>query len=667
MIAMPEFGGAGSEMIPEHELIRPIGRGAYGEVWLARSSLGASRAVKIIRRDGAMHSADFEREVRGWCRFEPASRSHHGLVTILQAGHLDRGNRFYCVMELADDTGGRESYLPRTLRTDLASHGSLPAGQVACLGIALAHALDHLHRCGLVHRDIKPGNIVMVRGLPKLADAGLVTTIGEARSMVGTAGYIPPEGPGTTAADIYALGKVLYESAFGLSPNEFPRMPAQAGRSAEHAELLELNEVLLKACDTNPKRRHMSPLALAEELEFVRAGRSLRSRRRRRWALQAGCGAILLAGALAVSLLWVNTRRNDTGAARGTAHAEAWTEYRLGQFHWNKRRPGSPEKARSHFRRAAELDPDFGLAWAGLANSAISPGGHRGSEHHERLEHDARHAVQRALALAPRRAETWLAVGHAAWRYDFDGPTAEAAFARAESLAPDLPLVHVWSALYHHLPQARFASAVSAAERAVALDPTSHAAVQALGICRFHARDFRAAAETFDQASQLEGEWTQPHLFRAASLVLLGDAQAALTVMDGLRRSASNPPPLVVAEEVWIRAAAGEWRHSASLADQLLRSSTTTPFARALVAVALGQTGDAIEELRRAAAQRDTLVTWLGVDPHFDALRHDARFAALLRELRLPAHVHSILALKKPAGPVTDTSNSAAPAASVRL
>ena len=86
--------------IPDHELLRPIGRGAYGEVWLARNKLGTLRAVKIVYRKTFGDARPFEREFKGIQKFEPISRSHEGLVDILQVGGTDE--YFYYVMELAD-------------------------------------------------------------------------------------------------------------------------------------------------------------------------------------------------------------------------------------------------------------------------------------------------------------------------------------------------------------------------------------------------------------------------------------------------------------------------------------------------------------------------------------------------------------------------------------
>src|SRR5439155_21773020 len=87
-------------VIPDHELLRRIGGGSYGEVWLARNVLGDYRAVKVIYRDKFEHDRPFDREFEGIQKFEPISRLHESQVDILHVGRNDGPGYFYFVMDL---------------------------------------------------------------------------------------------------------------------------------------------------------------------------------------------------------------------------------------------------------------------------------------------------------------------------------------------------------------------------------------------------------------------------------------------------------------------------------------------------------------------------------------------------------------------------------------
>ena len=107
----------------------------------------------------------------------------------------------------------------------------------------MSEALDFIHRRGMTHRDIKPQNIIFVNGQPKLADLGLITEIRPAdqiKTLVGTPGYMPPspERPGTVAADIYALGMVLYVLCTGRAPTLFPELATTLVNTEEPPEFL---------------------------------------------------------------------------------------------------------------------------------------------------------------------------------------------------------------------------------------------------------------------------------------------------------------------------------------------------------------------------------------------------------------------------------------------
>ena len=98
-------------VIPDHTLLYPIGKGAYGEVWLARNVMGSARAVKVIWRHQFDSARPFEREFEGIRRYEPVSRTSGGLVHVLHVGRNDAGGYFYYVMELADAARGCTFFL----------------------------------------------------------------------------------------------------------------------------------------------------------------------------------------------------------------------------------------------------------------------------------------------------------------------------------------------------------------------------------------------------------------------------------------------------------------------------------------------------------------------------------------------------------------------------
>lgn len=291
--------------VPDHEILRLLGRGAYGEVWMARSVTGALRAVKVVWRSDYEDEAQFVREFEGVLAYEPIARSLPGLVHILHIGRREGDfPYYYYVMELADDayTGIHiepDDYEPRTLRSDMRLYGNrpMPADYVVEVGIQISRALEGLHAHDLTHRDVKPENILFVHGRAKLADVGLVGR-GGLRSDMGTQGYMPPEGAGSPRADVYALAMVLYEMATGRDRLDFPELPLELPEGTTRKRWQLLNDIICAAAGPRgDKRTIASAYEFSERLDALRHFEPGRGHRHahplRRLAVVAAVGVLL--------------------------------------------------------------------------------------------------------------------------------------------------------------------------------------------------------------------------------------------------------------------------------------------------------------------------------------------------------------------------------------
>lgn len=338
-------------LIPDFELLRLIGRGSYGDVWLARGITGGFRAIKVVWRDHFERQKSFEREFEGIRRLEPVSRRNPGLVDLLHVGRNAWQEFYYYVMELADDVaaGAGEvnpvEYTPRTLSTDMATRDPAVLRVFLDHGRKICEALHHLHENGLAHRDVKPSNIIFVDGIPKLADIGLVAATGQ-RTYVGTEGYIPPEGPGTPAADVYSLGMVLYEVMTGNDRLDFPELPEEKNPIVDAANWRALNEIVCRACAPAPNKRYASAQAFGKALDALSAPAPARSK----WKL-AGLGlAAVAAAALFLSFFW----KGDDGPVSAPAPGPV---------------PPLPSPA------AAEATGNSGNSASEITSTAVTPSG----------------------------------------------------------------------------------------------------------------------------------------------------------------------------------------------------------------------------------------------------------------------------------------------------
>lgn len=230
------------------------GRGAYGQVWLVSDVVGNRRALKVVSK--SMLGGNWEREFKGLRNYHTKVAPHPNLI---QVYHIeDCGDFFYYTMEAADNLDDGTEYIACTLENMIQKRGALGKESVVAIFDSLLDGLEHLHNTGLVHRDIKPDNIVFVNGVPKLSDIGLISSVSQTLSLAGTQSYVPPEvltgqqkilGP---FVDIYALGKSFYRAFSGQQPDDFPVVPH---RLLQTPFGKSMNRLIKYACHPSPKLR----------------------------------------------------------------------------------------------------------------------------------------------------------------------------------------------------------------------------------------------------------------------------------------------------------------------------------------------------------------------------------------------------------------------------
>lgn len=266
---------------PDYELLQPpIGQGAFGKVWIARTAIGqwqALKAVYLAKFGDNRHP--YDSEFKGLQKYKPVSEKHSGLLRVDFVSRMKDEGYFYYVMELGDaQVPGWErdpsTYKPRDLENirKQAEGKRLPLQECIRIGRVLVDALHCLHSNGLTHRDIKPSNVIFVNGLPKLADIGLVTDIRppeEIKTIVGTPGYMPPppEPPGTPQSDIYSMGMLLYVISTGYDPKFFPDIATTIMQREDHAEFVRFDRIILKACQPDVTQRYQTALEMMQDLE----------------------------------------------------------------------------------------------------------------------------------------------------------------------------------------------------------------------------------------------------------------------------------------------------------------------------------------------------------------------------------------------------------------
>jgi serine/threonine-protein kinase len=482
------------------EVLGAIGRGGTGSVYRARGRDGRVVAVKLLHARGADDLVRFDREVR----IQGALGEADGFVPLLETGVAPEGA--WIAMPLLE--GG-------TLR-DRLGHGPRPIEETIGLGISLARALARAHARGLVHRDVKPENVIFTGdGTPLLADLGLAkhfradatgasqsVSLSRSGALQGTAGYMPREqmadaksaGP---AADVFALGAILHECLSGTPTFQGESLVELLARVDQgEVEALSrlrpeapawLENAIRRALAREPARRFVDGAAFLVALE--RRG-EVEAPPVGRWLAVAAVAGVAVLGTLGGALLVRRApapralpsapppaaldarglqrraverlEKGDGAGARKDLDLAIGLDSKLAPaFAYRgraKEAEGDHAAAVSDCDRAIELDPGLALAWAFRGDSRFGEGD----------EKRARADLDRALEIDPRLALGWALRA----RVRLTGELAAAKEDAAKALALDPGLALAWAVVGDaRSRESDAAGALAALNKAIDLDP----------------------------------------------------------------------------------------------------------------------------------------------------------------------------------------------------
>ena len=622
-----------------------IGAGGMGEVYRAHDRrLQRDVALKVLPAS-LLGDEDDTRRAERLRRFEQeakvlAALNHPHIVTVYEVGLVDSAP--FIAMELVEG---------KSLR-DMIQSGPLARTEALEITAQVARALASAHEKGIVHRDIKPDN-VMIRpdGYVKVLDfgvamlrssggdgvsvarSGALQTLGT--SAIGTPAYMSPEqitgAPVDARTDIFSLGVLLCEVLTRRNPfvgstavgtvmaiNATPEPAMSVTGDLPRT----MRDVILKALQRDPEQRFRTATEFAVALE-----RQAADHWSRRPSVVASAVAALVIVLLVAARLYPRHAASsvDSEAARIVQSADFDSPSRA-QVQASIRR----------YEEAIRINPTYAAAWAGLGTAHIALTYFGDVPGRETLT-EAKRAAQESLRLDPSQSSAWRSLAWVSHYLEWDHPTAEREFLKAIALDPQEPRALEWYTGFL-MDLGRFDEALIYTRRAQNAAPRWLIPVTTNGYIYYNTGRFDLAIVQYERAL----EWDPNFGVAAQQLgrVYLAQGRHALAI-EQLRRSTQlmGDVPFAVADLGYALGVAGRRSEAQQMLSDLLakrKQGHYPAFALAEIELGLGNTEAALDWLERACDEGTVGWNLPSADPFYNQVRTHPRFVRLLRRMNLP-------------------------------
>jgi DNA-binding winged helix-turn-helix (wHTH) protein/TolB-like protein/Flp pilus assembly protein TadD len=317
---------------------------------------------------------------------------------------------------------------------------------------------------------------------------------------------------------------------------------------------------------------------------------------------------------------------------RFTENADAYQLYLKGRYHWNKRSYGGMIEAQRLFRNAIEKDPNFTLAFVGLADT-LATGDASG---------EAYDAAQKALELDPNLAEAHATLGFIKMFHDWSWREAEIAYKKSIELNPGYATAHHWYATLLAI-EGRNKEAKAALRRALEINPLSHNFLADLGQLHYFDREYEEAKEYCRQALQIDPEFVFAHQYLYYTYLKTGEYDKAIEELITAERINGGYPNQSAETKHRLemtfnkhREAYREGGINGYIENRLAEATQdVNRYGNAMFYIYLGEKEKALNNLERACQERAFLAAFVKADPIFDPLRGEPRYQAILEKMGL--------------------------------